>query len=134
MIYFVFSDLHSCIDELKKELMLKGYNEYDSNHKLLFLGDAFDKGVKHYETFKFIVESIKNNKLIWILGNHDYKYMENNSFLKRFETADEAKLFKDQGIYRKHVTTHSLDRTTDLQAAALCQAAHQARVLQRKFV
>ena len=72
MKYFVFTDLHSCIDELIDGLRLIGYDENNSEHKLLFLGDAFDKGPKHYESFKFIEHTIENNKLIWVLGNHDY--------------------------------------------------------------
>ena len=80
MKYFVFSDLHSCINELKDGLKKVGYDEDNSEHKLLFLGDAFDKGNKHYETYKYIESSINKNKFIWVLGNHDYYLL--NSLLK----------------------------------------------------
>lgn len=80
MKYFVFSDLHSCIGELISKLNKLGYDETDPNHKLLFLGDAFDKGKKHFETYKFLEKSILNNKLIWVMGNHDYYLL--NSLLK----------------------------------------------------
>ena len=71
MKYFVFSDIHSCLTELKAALNQAGYNENDETHKLLFLGDAFDKGAKHFETYLFFKKNIKNDKLIWVIGNHD---------------------------------------------------------------
>lgn len=71
MKYFVFSDIHSCLNELKAALNQAGYNENDDTHKLLFLGDAFDKGHQHYETYLFLKNNIENNKLIWTIGNHD---------------------------------------------------------------
>ncbi len=72
MKYFVFSDLHSCMYELEEALEKYGYDSNDINHKLLFLGDAFDKGNEHFKTYQFFKNAIENNKLIWILGNHDY--------------------------------------------------------------
>ncbi len=72
MKYFVFSDIHSCLDELKVALDNSGYNANDDNHKLLFLGDALDKGPQHYETYLFLKNNIEKNKLIWIKGNHDH--------------------------------------------------------------
>ena len=71
MKYFVFSDIHSCLNELKAALNQAGYNENDNDHKLLFLGDAFDKGKQHFETYLFLKNNIENNKLIWVIGNHD---------------------------------------------------------------
>ncbi len=71
MKFFVFSDIHSCINELKSALNQVGYNKNDDTHKLLFLGDAFDKGHQHFETYLFLKNNIENNKLIWVIGNHD---------------------------------------------------------------
>ena len=71
MKYFVFSDIHSCFNELKAALNKAGYNGCDNNHMLLFLGDAFDKGSMHYDTYLFLKNNIENNKLIWVIGNHD---------------------------------------------------------------
>ena len=72
MKYFVFSDVHGCAKELKEALLNAGYDECNSNHMLLFLGDAFGHNkYGHYEVYKFLCESLKNNKLKWILGNHE---------------------------------------------------------------
>ena len=38
---------------------------------MIFLGDAFDKNKDDYQTYLFLKNNIKNNKLIWVLGNHD---------------------------------------------------------------
>lgn len=71
MKYFVFSDIHGCYNELIKSLEKSGYDCNNCNHKLVFLGDAFDKNKDDYKTYLFLKNNIKNNKLIWILGNHD---------------------------------------------------------------
>ena len=71
MKYFVFSDIHGCINELNEALNNNGYNPKDDNHKLLFLGDAFDKNKNDSGMLSFLLENIKNNKLIWVRGNHE---------------------------------------------------------------
>ena len=71
MKYFVFSDIHGCYKELIDSLVKSGYDSNNSNHKLIFLGDAFDKNKDDYQTYLFLKNNIKNNKLIWVLGNHD---------------------------------------------------------------
>lgn len=71
MKYFVFSDVHGCYKELIESLTNAGYNENDINHKLIFLGDAFDKNRDDYNMYLFLKNNIINNKLIWVLGNHD---------------------------------------------------------------
>ena len=71
MKYFVLSDIHGCIDELNEALNNNRYNPNDDNHKLLFLGDAFDKNKNDSGMLSFLLENIKNNKLIWVRGNHE---------------------------------------------------------------
>ena len=71
MKYFVFSDIHGCYNELMNSLKLSGYDENNNDHKLLFLGDAFDKNKDDYQMYLFLKNNIENDKLIWILGNHD---------------------------------------------------------------
>lgn len=48
MKYFVFSDVHGCYPELIESLITSGYDSNNSNHKLLFLGDAIDKNRDDY--------------------------------------------------------------------------------------
>lgn len=71
MKYFVFSDVHGCYNELIKSLNKAGFNEFDDNHKLVFLGDAFDKNRNDYEMYIFLRNNVRSDKLIWVMGNHD---------------------------------------------------------------
>lgn len=71
MKYFVFSDIHGCYKELVESLTGAGYDNNNENHKLLFLGDAFDKNKDDYNFYVFLKENIEKGKLIWVLGNHD---------------------------------------------------------------
>jgi hypothetical protein len=71
MKYFVFSDIHGCYSELMMSLEKSGYDCINPCHKLVFLGDAFDKNREDFKTYLFLKNNIQNNKLVWILGNHD---------------------------------------------------------------
>ncbi|MCR4562597.1 MAG: metallophosphoesterase [Bacilli bacterium] len=70
--YFAFSDVHGCYQELIDALDNAGYDIDNPHHKLLFLGDAFDKNKDDYHMYVFLRDNIRNHKLIWIMGNHDY--------------------------------------------------------------
>ena len=72
MKYFVLSDVHSAFDEMMKALNDAGFNKEDPNDRIIFLGDAFDKGKQPLETYLFFKELIEKNKMICILGNHYY--------------------------------------------------------------
>lgn len=69
--YFVFSDIHGCYKELIDSLDRAGYNKLDDTHKLIFIGDAFDKNRDDYNMYLFLKNNISDNKLIWVMGNHD---------------------------------------------------------------
>ena len=71
MKYFVFSDIHGCINELLSALKTNGFDENNPNHHLLFLGDAFDKNREDYKTYLFLKEMVNKKKCIWVIGNHD---------------------------------------------------------------
>lgn len=71
MKYFVFTDIHGCYNELINSLAKEGYDNNNPEHKLIFLGDAFDKNKDDYNMYLFLKNNINNNKLIWVLGNHD---------------------------------------------------------------
>ena len=53
--YFVFSDVHGEYDALINSLRMAGYEGGNPQHKLISLGDAFDRGPNSrevYELFK----------------------------------------------------------------------------------
>ena len=74
MKYFVFSDIHGCLNPLIDSLKKSSYDENNKNHHLLFLGDAFDKPGKwrnDFGVYQFLKEKVESGKLTWILGNHE---------------------------------------------------------------
>lgn len=71
MKHFVISDIHNCYDELMKALAKESFDFHAPDHKIVFLGDAFEKGKKPKETYIFLKEMLERDKLIWVRGNHD---------------------------------------------------------------
>ena len=71
MKYFVFSDIHGCMDALSIALDKAGYDSRNKEHHLLFLGDAFDKDRQDYETYAFLKNKVEQQQCTWVLGNHD---------------------------------------------------------------
>lgn len=70
--YFVFSDVHGEYDALMESLELAGYNPNDETHKLVSLGDNFDRGPKSKPIFRFL----RDSKAICVKGNHDAMFQE----------------------------------------------------------
>lgn len=69
--YFVISDIHGFFDEVVEALKEKGYDSNNSSHKLLVLGDIFDRGTKSLEVYKWLKQLTDENKAIILKGNHD---------------------------------------------------------------
>lgn len=65
--YFVFSDVHGEYDALQTALKDAGYDRNNPTHKLISLGDNFDRGPKSKDIFQFL----KNRNAICVKGNHD---------------------------------------------------------------
>ncbi len=72
MKYFVISDIHSNYDQMITALNKKEFDYNDPNQKIIIVGDAFDKGSKPVKMYLFIKEMIVKNKLIWVVGNHEF--------------------------------------------------------------
>lgn len=71
--YFVFSDVHGEYDALIASLEKAGYDQYNQTHKLICIGDAFDRGPDSEKVYKFLL----NRNAIYVKGNHD-------EFLQKF--------------------------------------------------
>ena len=69
--YFVVSDIHSFYDPLIKALNDKGFDFNNKEHKLIICGDAFDRGDDTVKVFSFLKEMQSQNRLIYIMGNHE---------------------------------------------------------------
>ncbi|MBQ0045691.1 MAG: metallophosphoesterase [Mycoplasma sp.] len=73
--YFIVSDIHGFYDPLKQALSDAKYDKDNKNHILIVLGDIFDRGGQAKEVFEFL-NSIPEDNLILIKGNHEYMLLE----------------------------------------------------------
>lgn len=71
MRYYVVSDTHGYYDYLIKSLEEAGFFEDTEPHKLVLCGDLLDRGGQARELIDFMMQLIKQDKLIYILGNHE---------------------------------------------------------------
>lgn len=73
---FCVSDIHGYYDVLISSLKNAGYDETNTDHKLLVIGDMVDRGHQPYEVLEYIYRLYKEDKAIVILGNHDDYLLE----------------------------------------------------------
>ena len=73
--YFACSDIHGCFDQMLDALNRAGFDRYNKNHKLIVVGDAFDRGPQNRELADYLVELHDEGQLIYVLGNHDFFLM-----------------------------------------------------------
>jgi UDP-2,3-diacylglucosamine pyrophosphatase LpxH len=69
--FFVTSDVHSFFNELMVALNEKGFDKNNKDHILCICGDLFDRGNQTVELFEFVKELQKQDRLIYIRGNHE---------------------------------------------------------------
>lgn len=72
---FLVSDIHSFYTPLRACLKEAGFNPKDKTHRLIILGDIFDRGSGTLEVYKFI-KSLPKHRRILIKGNHEQLYFE----------------------------------------------------------
>lgn len=71
MKYFVTSDIHGFYSILRDSLRKAGYEEENSNHHLIIVGDMFDRGEDSDKVLKYLYRLYTEKKATIILGNHD---------------------------------------------------------------
>ena len=67
--WFVSSDIHSFFDIFYAELVNKGFEIDNPNHKIIVCGDLFDRGDQTVELFEF-VKSL-GDRFVYVAGNHE---------------------------------------------------------------
>lgn len=70
--YFVFSDVHGEYNALIRSLEEAGYERNNPTHKLVSLGDEFDRGPDSRKIYNFLTQ----NHAICVKGNHDVMFQE----------------------------------------------------------
>jgi len=71
MKYYVVSDLHGFFQEFMDALNCAGYFEDKEPHKLIILGDFFDRGGEAKKMQQFLLENLDNPDVILVRGNHE---------------------------------------------------------------
>ena len=76
MKYYITSDVHGFYDELRTALQASGYFEDTTPHKLVILGDLFDRGSQVKELQAFVLDLMERDEIILIRGNHEDLFEE----------------------------------------------------------
>lgn len=74
MKYFAFSDAHGDCDALMRAVQRYAYEQENSNHTLISLGDNFgraDRGAGSKGIYEYLTSSKHRNKPICLTGNHE---------------------------------------------------------------
>lgn len=71
MKYFCCSDTHGFYSQLLEALKEKGFDKNNTEHKLVIIGDAFDRGKEAKELLNYLLKLKKSGHLIYIQGNHE---------------------------------------------------------------
>ena len=101
MKYYITSDVHGFYNELNKALQDSGYYEDTVPHKLVILGDLFDRGNQAKELQEFVLKLMGKDKVILIRGNHEDLFQE-------LATVDQGK------AYSYHVNNGTYDTALQL--------------------
>lgn len=71
MKYYVAADVHGFYTKLRHRLATAGYDRDSEEHKLLLLGDAFDRGPEAAEMQRFLLDLLERDAVILVRGNHE---------------------------------------------------------------
>ena len=67
---FFCSDIHGGYTPLVRALLSAGFDENNINHKLIVLGDIFDRLDENVEVYEYLKQLTDNNRAIVTTGNH----------------------------------------------------------------
>ena len=76
MKYYVTSDIHGFFRILQSALDNSGFFSDPEPHKLVILGDLFDRGSEAAELQRFILDLMEKDEVILIKGNHEDLFVE----------------------------------------------------------
>ena len=71
MKYYIVTDPHGYYSHLENALREAGFFEETAPHKLVVCGDLLDRGKEARKLIEFLLQLKSEDKLIYILGNHE---------------------------------------------------------------
>ncbi len=69
--YFAVSDVHSFYSSWMHSLKEKGFERLNPDHYVIICGDLFDRGNNSLKCLNFVTDLAKENRLIYVRGNHE---------------------------------------------------------------
>lgn len=101
MKYYITADPHGYYTILKQTLTESGFFTDSEPHRLIILGDLFDRGAEACELQEFVLDLMEKDQVILIKGNHEDLF--------------EELVTEDHGIaYSHHVTNGTFDTAIQL--------------------
>lgn len=76
MRYYVVSDTHGFYTQFIEALTKAGWFEDKEPHKLIMLGDLFDRGNEPCELERFVLELMEKEQVILVKGNHESLFQQ----------------------------------------------------------
>ena len=76
MRYYIVSDIHGYFSEFHYALAQAGYFTDTEPHKLILLGDLFDRGREAKKMEAFVMDLLDKDEIILIRGNHEDLFEE----------------------------------------------------------
>lgn len=76
MRYYVTADVHSFFTQMAAALERAGYFADTTPHKLVILGDLFDRGQEAKELQSFVLDLMKRDEIILVRGNHEDLFVD----------------------------------------------------------
>ncbi len=114
MKYYVVADVHGFFTPLKTALKEKGFFEDKEPHKLIILGDLFDRGNETLDLQDFVLDLMKKDEVILIRGNHEDLTLE---FVKNIHRWMTPSVF-----YTHHGSNGTVDTVLDLTGMDVTEA------------
>ncbi len=99
----IFGDIHGCCSTLKQYFEENPIQDHDA---YIFTGDYFDRGLENYQTFTYLIELMKHDNMIFLVGNHEdklYKYACNDEFKMDYDIKNTITELNSNNISKKEI-------------------------------
>lgn len=119
MKYYVVSDIHGFYTELITALENAGFFSETKPHKLIVCGDLLDRGEEANQLIEFMLKLMEEDKLIYILGNHEELF---DQCLYDISKGGVYDIYNMQSHHYHNGTWQSMLQISGMSAADACKA------------
>ncbi|MBQ9749775.1 MAG: metallophosphoesterase [Clostridia bacterium] len=132
MKYYVVSDVHGYYTCLTKALRDAGFFDETEECKLVVCGDLFDRGPEAKSLIKFILQLMKDGRLIYILGNHEDLLVQ---CLQEISRGNADEIASGMSCHYSNMTWDTLLQISEMSESEACKNPNELvrRVMQSSF-